>query len=59
MKLPNGTTLVAKYPNKGAAIAWSNHAQALLLAGDAEAALVSARKATEADPEYLGRTIGR
>lgn len=51
--LPDGTEMVAKYPNKGAAIAWSNHAQALLLGGAPNAALCSARRATEANPEYL------
>ena len=32
MELPSGTELTGRYPNKGAAIAWANHAQALLLA---------------------------
>jgi tetratricopeptide (TPR) repeat protein len=52
LELPNGETWVAKYPNKGAAISWSNCAQALLLAGDAEGALAAAREATVEDPEY-------
>jgi len=53
MELPNGKALVGNYPNKGAAIAWANRAQALLLAGEPKAALRSARRATEANPEYL------
>ena len=42
MSLPNGEEMVAKYPNKGAAIAWANRAQALLLDGKPKAALRSA-----------------
>ena len=53
MKLADGTPLIAQFPNKGAAIAWSNHAQTLMVAGDVEGALVSARKATRADPSYV------
>ena len=49
----NGKTMKAKYPNKGAGIAWSNHAAACLGAGDAQEALESARKATEADPSFV------
>ena len=53
MPLPYGTAWNEAYPNKGAAIAWSNHAQALLLLGQPEQALISARKATQEDPAYI------
>ena len=53
MELQNGHEMVAKYPNKGASIAWANRAQALLLAGKPKDALRSARRATDANPEYL------
>ena len=53
MQLPDGNEMVAKYPNKGAAIAWANRAQALLLDGKPKAALRSAKRATQANPEYL------
>ena len=53
MPTPNGPDLVGKYPNKSVAIAWANCAQALLSAGKPQEALRSARRATEANPEYL------
>ena len=53
VNLPGGRTMVGRYPNKGAAIAWANRAQAELKAGRAGAALESAKRATEANPEYL------
>ena len=53
VELKNGSMLKAEYPNKAAAVAWANRAQALLMAGVPERALRSARRATEANPEYL------
>ena len=53
MQLPDGGSWTAKFPNKGAAVAWANRAQALLLAGAPDRALRSARRATDANPEYL------
>ena len=53
MKLPDGEEMVEKYPNKGAAIAWANRAHALLMNGEPKAALRSARRATQANPEYI------
>ena len=50
---PNGTKLVGKHPNISVSIAWANCAQALLSAGKPQEALRSARRATEANPEYL------
>ena len=49
----DGAEIVGAYPNKGAAIAWANRAQALLLAGQPEEALISARRATAANPAYV------
>jgi len=53
MQLPDGGSWTAKFPNKGAAVAWANRAQALLLAGAPDRALRSARRAADANPEYL------
>ena len=50
MDVPDGEELEGAYPNKGAAIAWSNRAQALLQAGDPKEALICARRATAANP---------
>ena len=43
----------AEQPNKAAAIAFSNRAQAFLLAGKHQKALKSAKRAVEASPAYL------
>jgi tetratricopeptide (TPR) repeat protein len=43
----------ADFPNKGAAIAWANHAHIMLLSGRPKRALRSARRATAANPEYV------
>jgi|LauGreDrversion4_2_1035121.scaffolds.fasta_scaffold328134_1 tetratricopeptide (TPR) repeat protein len=49
----SGKVLTASYPHAGAAIAWANHAHVMLLIGDAQQALASARRATKANPEYV------
>ena len=53
MTLPNGEEQAADRPNRGAAIAFANRAQALLLAGKPQKALQSARRAVKASPAYL------
>ena len=53
LTLPDGSKERAKRPNRAAAIAFANRAQALLLADQPREALKSARRAVEANPAYL------
>lgn len=48
-----GETWTATKPNRAAAIALANRAQAFLLAGQPERALSSAKRAVKADPSYV------